>query len=121
MLATKRVYEAPDPRDGFRVLVDRLWPRGISKERAQVDEWLREAGPTDQLRKWFHQNPERWEEFRERYLKELADRKHLFDKIVSKSHRGRVTMLYSYHDPVHNQAVVIKEFLEDGSSGKDST
>ncbi len=116
MLSTKRIYDAPDSRDGYRVLVDRLWPRGISKERAHVDEWLREAGPSDELRKWFHQSPEKWEEFKECYRKELSGKKDLFDKIVSKSKRGRVTLLYSYHDPEHNQAKVIKEYLEgDGS------
>jgi len=118
MLSTKRVYDTPDPGDGFRVLVDRLWPRGISKEKAHVDEWLREAGPSNELRKWFHQSPDRWEEFKERYWEELAGKKELFDKIVSKSRRERVTLLYSYHDPVHNQATVIKEFLEGNGQRK---
>lgn len=113
MIRTKRVYERPEVDDGYRVLVDRLWPRGLTKEKAGVDEWLREAGPSDQLRKWFHDHPDKWDEFRTRYVEELNRKGNLLDKIASRAARGRVTLLYSYHDNAHNQAVVIKEFLEE--------
>ncbi len=113
MLRTKRVYDRPDADDGYRVLVDRFWPRGLTKERAGVDEWLKEAGPSHDLRRWFHENPEEWEEFKASYREELRTKGTLLDKIASKSNKARVTLLYSYHDPEHNQAVVLKEFLEE--------
>ena len=113
MIKTKRVYERPETEDGYRVLVDRLWPRGLTKERAKVDEWLREAGPSDDLRRWFHDNPGEWEGFKASYRKELTRKSCLLEKIASKSCRARVTLLYSYHDPQYNQAVVLKEFLEE--------
>ena len=116
MLKTKRVYDKPEMEDGFRVLVDRLWPRGLTKDRARVDEWLKEAGPSDDLRRWFHAHPDKWEEFRDRYVAELKKKGTLLDKIASRSKKGRVTLLYSYHDNNHNQAVIIKEFLEGGES-----
>ena len=114
MLKTKRVYDKPEMEDGFRVLVDRLWPRGLTKDRARVDEWLKEAGPSDDLRRWFHAHPDKWEEFKDRYVAELKKKGTLLDKIASRSKKGRVTLLYSYHDNKHNQAVIIKEFLEGG-------
>jgi uncharacterized protein YeaO (DUF488 family) len=113
MIRIKRVYERPETDDGYRVLVDRLWPRGISKERAGVDEWLKEAGPSDDLRRWFRDNPEEWEDFKASYVEELRTKGTLLDKITSKSEKARVTLLYAYKDPEHNQAVVLKEFLEE--------
>jgi uncharacterized protein YeaO (DUF488 family) len=113
MLRTKRVYERPDSDDGYRVLVDRSWPRGLTKEKANVDEWLREAGPSDDLRRWFHNNPEKWEEFKASYIGELRTKGTLLNKIATRSDKARVTLLYSYNDPVHNQAVVLKEFLDE--------
>ena len=113
MIKTKRVYETPESEDGYRVLVDRLWPRGLTKEKARVDEWLREAGPSDELRRWFHSNSEKWSEFEILYRKELMDKRGLLEKIASRSKNARVTLLYSYHDPAHNQAVVLKEFIEE--------
>lgn len=112
MLKTKRVYERPEMEDGFRVLVDRLWPRGLTKERAKVDVWLKEAGPSDELRRWFHDNPDNWEDFRKRYIEELSKKEAILENIASRSRKGRVTLLYSYHDNTHNQAVVLKEFIE---------
>lgn len=120
MIRTKRVYERPEVDDGYRVLVDRLWPRGLTKERAGVDEWLKEAGPSDQLRKWFHDHPDKWDEFKARYIEELNSKGNLLDKIASRAASERVTLLYSYHDDAHNQAVVIKEFLEDRRDRKRS-
>jgi uncharacterized protein YeaO (DUF488 family) len=113
MIRIKRVYEEPELDDGFRVLVDRVWPRGLTKEKARVDEWLKEAGPSDDLRRSFHDDPEKWEEFRASYREELKRKGMLFDKISSRSSKARVTLLYSYRDPEHNQAVVLKEFLEE--------
>lgn len=113
MIRTKRVYERPEIDDGYRVLVDRLWPRGLTKEKAGVDEWLREAGPSDELRRWFHDHPDKWDEFKVSYVEELKKKGTLLDKIASKACSGRVTLLYAYHDEAHNQAVIIKEFLEE--------
>ncbi len=112
MIKTKRIYEEPKAEDGYRVLVDRLWPRGLTREKAHVDEWLREAGPSDELRKWFHEHPDRWDEFRASYTEELMKKGALLDKIAARGARGRVTLLFSYRDLEHNQAVVIKEFIE---------
>lgn len=121
MIRTKRIYEAPEPEDGYRVLVDSLWPRGISKARANVDEWLRGAGPSIGLRKWFHAHPNEWEDFRERYLGELAAKGPLLDKIALRSRRARVTLLYAFHDPDRNHAAVIKEFLEERTADPPGT
>lgn len=109
MIRTKRVYERPETDDGYRV----LWPRGLTKGKAGVDEWLREAWPSDDLRRWFRDNPKKWEEFKASYREELRAKGTLPDKKASKSSKARVTLLYSYHDPEHNQAVVLKEFLEE--------
>ncbi len=117
MIKIKRIYDEPMPEDGYRVLVDRLWPRGLTRERAHVDEWLKEAGPSDDLRKWFHKHPEKWEEFKACYTEELKKKSDLLSKIAQKGSRGRVTLLFSYRDLEHNQATVIKEFIEE-SRGK---
>lgn len=113
MIKTKRIYERPETEDGYRVLVDRLWPRGLSRARARIDEWLKDAGPSDDLRRWFHAHPDRWEEFRMRYREELIGRGSLLDKIAARSKNSRVTLLYSYRDATHNHAAVIKEYLEE--------
>ncbi|HET8709025.1 MAG TPA: DUF488 domain-containing protein [Candidatus Saccharimonadales bacterium] len=110
-LQIKRIYEQPSPSDGYRVLVDRLWPRGVSKEHAKLDEWLKEVGPSDDLRKWFGHDPAKYDEFKARYEKELAENPAFkeLQKIVSQ--QPTVTLLYSAHDELHNQAVVLKEYL----------
>lgn len=112
MIKTKRIYDEPKPEDGYRVLVDRLWPRGLTRERAHVDEWLKEAGPSNDLRKWFHDHPDKWDEFRASYTEELKRKAGILSKIASKASKGRVTLLYSFRDDQHNQAVVIKEFMD---------
>lgn len=107
----KRIYDEPAETDGYRVLVDRLWPRGVSKEKAALDEWIKEVGPTDELRKWFGHQPERYSEFKTKYQKELDSSpafKELKD-VVSK-HKN-VTLLYSAHDSEHNQATVLLDYL----------
>src|SRR5271163_1147582 len=106
MLKVKRTYDPSEKSDGFRVLVDRLWPRGISKERAHLDLWLKEIAPSDALRKWFGHDPKRWTEFTARYRKELRAKKELLQEIkkLEVAH-GTVTLLYSAHDQLHNEAI----------------
>lgn len=111
-LRIKRIYDAPARGDGHRVLVDRLWPRGISKRRAKLDEWLPELAPSAELRKWFGHDPARWQEFRERYRAELDRKAALTARIRHRALDQPVTLLYSARDPLHNQAVVLKQFIE---------
>jgi len=113
MLRIKRVYEPTEKSDGFRVLVDRLWPRGVSKERAHLDLWLKEIGPSDALRKWFGHDPKRWKEFAAKYRKELSGKRELVQQLKKlESEHGTVTLLFSAHDEEHNQAVALREFLK---------
>ena len=107
----KRVYEPANEDDGVRVLVDRLWPRGVSKERASVDLWLKEAAPSDALRRWFHHQPELWEEFRRRYLAELAAEPPGLEDLRRLAASGVLTLVYSARDPERNQAVVLAGWL----------
>ena len=107
----KRIYEEPDKRDGYRVLVDRIWPRGISKERARVDEWAREIAPSTELRKWFAHSTEKWPEFRTRYLAELKSIRTKLAPLAKRVKSGTVTLVYSARDPDHNQAAVLTEHL----------
>jgi uncharacterized protein YeaO (DUF488 family) len=114
-VVVKRVYEAASPSDGVRVLVDRLWPRGLKKEDAAVKFWLRELAPSNELRQWFHANPEWWRMFRKRYLKELVGEKS--SAAVEKLHhlaesKRQVTLLYASRNEEHNNAIVLKELLE---------
>lgn len=114
-LHIKRVYDSPDPDDGLRVLVDRLWPRGLSKERAAVDAWLRDLAPSDGLRQWFHVRPQAWLWFRKRYLKELVrpEAAQALDKLyVLAGKRKRLTLLFASRNEEHNNAVVLKELLD---------
>jgi uncharacterized protein YeaO (DUF488 family) len=115
----KRVYDEPGRSDGYRILVDRLWPRGLSKEKASVDEWLRDIAPSDELRKWFSHDRERWEEFRTRYWRELETKGALVEAIRARARKGVVTLLYSTRETVANNAAALKEFLErTGASGR---
>jgi len=113
MIQTKRVYEKPDKKDGFRVLVDRLWPRGLTKEKAQVDLWMKEIAPSDALRKWFHHEERNWDEFVKRYRTELTKKKDLLSELgkLEKDH-GSVTLLYGSKDEKQNQAVVLASALK---------
>lgn len=108
----KRVYEEPQIADGYRILVDRIWPRGVSKEKARVEEWLKDLGPSNELRKWFGHKPERFKEFSERYKKELEQQREVLDRIKEISDSKRVCLVYGAKDTAHNQAVVIKNVLE---------
>lgn len=111
----KRVYEPAADGDGLRVLVDRLWPRGLKKEDAAVDLWLKEIAPSAGLRKWFGHDPKKWAEFRRRYRAELGERQDEIATLRERGGCGRVTLLYGAKDDAHNQAVVLKEFLEKGT------
>jgi len=114
-VTVKRVYEKPARADGTRVLVDRLWPRGLSKDRAAVDKWLRDLAPSDTLRKWFHARPEAWLVFRKRYLKELAHPEcaPALDELYRLANRRkRLTLLFASKNETHNNAVVLKDLLE---------
>jgi len=107
----KRAYEPPAPSDGFRILVDRLWPRGLSKEKAHIDLWLKEIAPSPELRTWFSHDPAKWEEFRSRYLTELHGKSKEFDQIREKARDGVVTLVYAAKDERHNDAVVLLKRL----------
>jgi uncharacterized protein YeaO (DUF488 family) len=113
MIKTKRIYESPAEEDGFRILVDRLWPRGVQKEKAKIDLWLKEIAPSDDLRKWFAHDPQKWEEFKKKYAKELATKQGLLNEIRQiEKEKGTVIFLYSARDTEHNNAVALKMILE---------
>jgi len=114
-IALKRVYQAPSPLDGARVLVDRLWPRGLTKEAAALDAWLKELAPSDELRKWYHAHPQQWSKFRDRYLKELSNpaaRDALQELYELKEQRSRVTLLFASRNEEQNNATVLKQLVE---------
>jgi uncharacterized protein YeaO (DUF488 family) len=115
-ILVKRVYEPATKSDGFRVLVDRLWPRGLSKENAHIDLWLREIGPSTTLRKWFKHDPDRWTEFRRRYHAELKEKSALLATIRARAKTRPVTLLYSAKDEQHNQAIALRSFLSKQSA-----
>jgi uncharacterized protein YeaO (DUF488 family) len=108
---TKRVYDPAGPGDGYRILVDRLWPRGVSRERARLDEWARDLAPSTDLRKWFNHDPTRFPEFRERYRRELRGHADHSDELRARAGRGPVTFVYGARDTEHNDAVVIAELV----------
>ena len=111
-LRMKRFYDRPVQTDGLRVLVDRLWPRGITRDRASIDEWSKEIAPSDQLRKWFLRNPDNWDEFKRRYYRELDERLLEVDELAKMASRGHVTLLYSSRDGEHNNAAALLEYLQ---------
>ena len=107
----KRIYDTPSNDDGYRILVDRIWPRGVSKEDAKLDEWNKDIAPTSELRKWFDHDPKKFEEFNEKYRKELEDKKDDLNDICEKAKSQTVTLLYGAKDTEHNQAVVLQKVL----------
>lgn len=113
MIKIKRIYEPAEAADGRRFLVDRVWPRGIRKDAAGVEAWLKEVGPSNELRKWFGHDPQRWTEFRRRYRRELASHQDELAPLLEAARQGDVTLVYSARDEQHNQAVVIKGVLEE--------
>ena len=110
----KRVYEPALESDGYRVLIDRLWPRGVSREQAKLDEWLKELAPSHELRKWFGHDPARFDEFRRRYVEELRDQGELLTALRRRARQGSLTLVYSARDAEHNDAVVLAEVLRRG-------
>ena len=116
MFRIKRIYETPGEDDGYRILIDRLWPRGFTKERAKVDLWLKEIAPSTELRKWYHHNPERWNEFKSRYQTELSDKRELILQIehLEKVH-GNITLLFAAKEKEQSQAAVLMNLLNETS------
>lgn len=110
-LAVKRIYEEPAPGDGYRVLVDRLWPRGLSKARAAVDEWCKDVAPSSELRTWYHHEPDKWPEFRRRYDAELDGMPEVWGPLLGRARHGRVTLLFSSHEAELNNAAALREYL----------
>jgi len=113
MIKIKRIYDSPKPDDGIRILVDRLWPRGLSKEKARVDLWLKEISPTNELRKWYAHDPKKWAEFKKKYFKDLDMKRELVNQIVQKMKEGDVSLLYSSKEEKINNAVALKEYILD--------
>jgi uncharacterized protein YeaO (DUF488 family) len=111
LLRTKRIYDGSTTNDGFRILVDRLWPRGMSKEKAKVDFWLKDIAPSDDLRKWFAHDEKKWDEFKRSYYEELAQRPELINLIMEKTSKGNVTLIYGAKNERFNNAVALKEYL----------
>ncbi len=112
MIKLKRAYEKAAESDGYRILVDRLWPRGLNKSEASVDLWLRDIAPSEQLRKWFSHDATKWPEFKQRYLEELTTKETLVRQVVEKAATSAVTLVYAAHDAQHNNAVVLREHIE---------
>ena len=112
MIKIKRAYESSSEDDGFRILVDRIWPRGVSKEKANLDTWMKEIAPSNDLRKWFAHDPKKWKEFENKYEEELKDKSELIDEIKGiEKGKGKVTLIYSAKDKEHNNAVVLEHIL----------
>jgi uncharacterized protein YeaO (DUF488 family) len=107
----KRIYEVPDVEDGMRILVDRLWPRGVKKENARIDLWLKDIGPSSDLRKWFGHDPKRWPQFRAKYIQELGFKKRDLSVIIRAATEGPVTLVYAATDESRNQAVILQEIV----------
>jgi len=111
MIKIKRVYDPPEADDGKRILIDRLWPRGIRKESLEMDEWLKDIAPSDGLRKWFSHDPAKYHEFKKRYVKELEKKKETIERIRDEAKKETVTLLFSAKDVEHNNATILKEVL----------
>lgn len=107
----KRIYEQPDPADGYRVLIDRLWPRGVTKEKARIDEWAKDIAPSNELRKWFHADRSKWSEFKRKYVAELKEHDERLRELATRGKKGQLTLLYASTDPERNHAIVLAEHL----------
>ncbi len=118
MIKIKRIYDAATLDDGIRILVDRLWPRGLSKEKAKVDLWLKEIAPSNELRKWYAHDPKKWAEFKKKYFKDLDMKRELVNQIVQKMNEGNVTLLYSSKEEKINNAVALKEYMMEHGRSK---
>lgn len=113
LVKIKRAYASPSRLDGYRVLVDRLWPRGISKSDVRIDEWQKDCAPSTELRKWFGHDANKWDKFKQRYTSELEANKEKVADFVNRAKKGPITLVYGAKDEQHNQAVVLKRFIED--------
>ena len=112
MITLRRVYEQEEADEGYRIFIDRLWPRGLSKEKATWDEWMKDVSPSNELRRWFSHDPSKWEEFRKLYKKELTDKSGGLEKLRQlEARHGTITLLYSSREERYNNAVALKEFL----------
>ena len=111
-ISLKRAYEPPSRSDGCRILVERLWPRGLSKQDAKIDLWPKEAAPSTELRRWFNHDPDKWVEFKRRYFKELRDRRESLEPIIERVQAGRVTFVFASRETRFNNAVALKEYVE---------
>jgi uncharacterized protein YeaO (DUF488 family) len=118
MIQLKRAYDPPAKSDGARYLVERLWPRGVKKDSLAMEAWLKDVAPSTNLRKWFSHDPAKWPEFRRRYFEELKANPQAWQPLVVAARRGRLTLVYSSHDSEHNNAVALKEFLQQRLSRK---
>jgi uncharacterized protein YeaO (DUF488 family) len=112
VIQVKRIYEPPATADGSRFLVERLWPRGVTKASLEMNAWLKDAAPSTELRRWFDHDPGKWVEFKQRYFAELDAHSDAWKPILTKARRGRVTLLYSAHDVEHNNVVVLRDFVD---------
>lgn len=113
MIAIKRAYDPPAKTDGARILVERLWPRGVKKEKLKLTGWLKDAAPSTELRKWFSHDPDKWKEFQRRYRAELDKHPEAWQPILDAARKGKVTLLFSSHDAEHNNVVALKTYLEN--------
>jgi len=112
MIMLKRVYEAAATSDGSRFLVERLWPRGVRKANLKIDAWLKDVGPSNDLRRWFAHDPQKWDAFRKRYFAELDSKPKVWEGLVQAARRGPITLIYSSRDAEHNNAVALKDYLQ---------
>lgn len=112
MIQLKRIYDDPTPDDGLRVLVERLWPRGMTRDRARIDLWLKDVAPIAELRKWFGHDPAKWPQFQKRYWRELADNGDAVEQLRQKAKEGKVTLIYAARDEEHNGALALKMYLD---------
>lgn len=113
MIKLKRAYDKAGDSDGYRILVDRLWPRGLNKSEAKIDLWLKDIAPSEQLRKWFSHDATKWLEFKQRYFEELSAKEEIIRPIVEKAAASAITLVYAARDAQHNNAVALKEYIED--------
>ncbi|WP_305042291.1 DUF488 domain-containing protein [Geoalkalibacter sp.] len=116
----RRAYDAPEPEDGYRVFIDRLWPRGVARNRLEYDLWLKDIAPSPELRRWFGHDPRRWEEFRRRYGAELADKSETVRELLARVTKQPLTLVYAARDRQHNHALVLKEYLEQQRGNPDA-
>ena len=117
----KRAYDEPAQNDGYRILVDRVWPRGISKKESRLDEWLKNIAPSTELRKWFDHDPDKWEQFLERYFRELDEHKQAIDKLITLATNGRLTLVFAAKDRDHNNAIALKKYVMKKMGGDKSS